>query len=276
MPSATKTVPSPSIKRASSAKMAKSASNTNNSDLPDVTSYDEINRDIIADNNSPVDRRVLTEAFVSVFYRYNIDQAELAESCGLSATTISQLVSRGKLVTWDTWQTLIAGLIKYRLTHAYAFWIALPPCIRNKIADNTANQVILSYIAEYKKLTIENEQSIVENVNELLSQLDHTRIDDNLLSKICLPSNNSNNSSLTNLSPSSDSKLGSDQVNSGNAILHCHGGTQTVSQLTVFVFPSNSDDNKKQITELMSNLIKNTGVNTTSSEESDIKNNSIN
>lgn len=248
------TRPSPTKSVSLSKKMAKLDDDLN---ILDALPEEEISRDIIADNNSPVDRRILTRAFTTIYYQFSINQADIADAAGVSSPTISNIVSRGKLVSWDAWQLIIAGLIKYKLTHAYFFWVALPPCIRDKIALNTANPVILQYIAEYKKIVTENDESIIKSTNELLSQLSDTSPE--LLNQIHLPGSINSPLSGTLPKPSNDS-----QINNGIAILNFQGGTQSISQLTFVGYP---DMNNEQILGLINGLIK---KNNTEISEEDI------
>jgi hypothetical protein len=243
--------------------------NTNgSSESIEENSTELVERGTLVDEGSPVDRRVLTEVFQGVFYRYNIDQTKLSESCGLSATTISTIVNRGELVTWNTWQLIIAGLIKYKITHAYAFWVGLPPSTRRIIRENTGNSVILQYIAEYDKFETKNEEEIVKNINSLLAHLNPERINEELLDEIVLPTEGKTTAHAlrNNLLPSNDAKQGQgrSQVTSGNSNF-CYNGD--IGHLTLIVFPGGIDEKSPQVAELVNNILKSAGANVSSKDE---------
>lgn len=243
-----------------------SPENTNGSSLSaEENSTELVDRGTLVDEGSPVDRRILNDVFQAVYFRYSLDQTKLAESCGVSTTTISMIVNRGELVTWNTWQLIIAGLIKFKITHAYTFWANLPPSTRTIIRENTGNPVILQYIAEYDKLAAKNEEEIVKNINTLLSHLDPERINEELLDKIVLPTEGKTTAHAlrNNLLPTAEANQGRSQVTNGSANF-CYNGD--IGHLTLIVFPGGIDENSPQVAELVNNILKSAGTNVSSKE----------
>jgi hypothetical protein len=241
--------------------------NTNDSsETIEENTTELVDRGTLVDEGSPVDRRVLTEMFQEVFYRYNIDQTKLAESCGVSTTTISTIVNRGELVTWNTWQLIIAGLIKYKITHAYSFWVGLPPSTRTIIRENTGNPTILQYSAEYDKFAAKDEDAIISNINSLLSHLDPERINEELLDKIVLPTEGKTTAHglRNNLLSTNDAMQGRSQVTSGNSNFYYNGD---IGHLTLIVFPGGIDEKSPQVAEMVNNILKSAGTNVSSKDE---------
>jgi plasmid maintenance system antidote protein VapI len=241
--------------------------NGNGSSEPtEENSTELVDRGTLVDEGSPVDRRILNDVFQAVYFRYSLDQTKLAESCGVSTTTISMIVNRGELVTWNTWQLIIAGLIKFKITHAYTFWVNLPPSTRTIIRENTGNPVILQYIAEYDKFAAKNEEEIVKNVNTLLGHLDPERINEELLDKIVLPTEGKTTAHAlrNNLLPAAEANQGRSQVTNGSANF-CYNGD--IGHLTLIVFPPGIDEKSPQVSELVNNVIKNAGANVSSKDD---------
>jgi plasmid maintenance system antidote protein VapI len=241
--------------------------NGNGSSEPtEENSTELVDRGTLVDEGSPVDRRILNDVFQAVYFRYSLDQTKLAESCGVSTTTISMIVNRGELVTWNTWQLIIAGLIKFKITHAYTFWVNLPPSTRTIIRENTGNPVILQYIAEYDKLAAKNEEEIVKNINTLLGHLDPERINEGLLDKIVLPTEGKTTAHAlrNNLLPSAEGNQGRSQVTNGSANF-CYNGD--IGHLTLIVFPGGIDEKSPQVSELVNNIIKSAGRNVSPKDE---------
>lgn len=241
-----------SMKGDSSAMPSKTSDTSDDFNGKGEDNINPLERSSLVDENSPVDRRVLNEVFQTIFCRYNIDQTKLAESCGVSTTTISTIVNKGELVTWATWQSIISGLIKFKLSHAYAFWVGLPPCLREKIRDNTGNPVILQYIAEYDKLVVQNEESVISNINLLLQHVDPKRIDEDFLSKITLPNSKKSKGTFSS-SPLSEASFGPHQVSSDNVNFYSHGG---VGNMVLIVLPNSADLSSTQTLDFVTGAIK--------------------
>jgi hypothetical protein len=219
--------------------------------------------DLLADEKSPVKRQFLTEAFQQALQTFRLDQRKLSLVCDVSDSTISNIVKgRGDLVTWKTWQMVIAGLITFNITCAHNFWNNLPEIIRKSIRQHTDNEIILKYIGDINEFKTRNLDSIIDSVNLLFAQVEPDTLTDNVLSRIIIPTENGKD--FVNLSDKLKSSLdssgtGSQVVFSGTANFNCQG---PVSIANMLVIPNGIDPNKLEISSLINDLLSNTKVDT--------------
>jgi hypothetical protein len=219
--------------------------------------------DLLADEKSPVKRQFLTEAFQQALQTFRLDQRKLSLVCDVSDSTISNIVKgRGDLVTWKTWQMVIAGLITFNITCAHNFWNNLPEIIRKSIRQHTDNEIILKYIGDINEFKTRNLDSIIDSVNLLFAQVEPDTLTDNVLSRIIIPTENGKD--FVNLSDKLKSSLdssgtGSQVVFSGTANFNCQG---PVSIANMLVLPNGIDPNKLEISSLINDLLSNTKVDT--------------
>ena len=219
--------------------------------------------DLLADEKSPVKRQFLTEAFQQALQTFRLDQRKLSLVCDVSDSTISNIVKgRGDLVTWKTWQMVIAGLIAFNITCAHNFWNNLPEIIRKSIRQHTDNETILKYIRDINEFKTRNLDSVIDSVNLLFAQVEPDTLTDNVLSRIIIPAEIGKDS--VNLSDKLKSSLdssgtGSQVVFSGTANFNCQG---PVSIANMLVLPNGIDPNKLEISSLINDLLSKTKVDT--------------
>jgi hypothetical protein len=223
--------------------------------------------DFLADEKSPVKRQFLTEAFQQALTTFRLDQRKLSLACDVSDSTISNIVKgRGDLVTWKTWQMVIAGLITFNITCAHNFWKNLPEIIRKSIKEHTDNETILKYIGDINEFKSKNLESLIDSVNNLFAQAEPDTLTDEVLSRIVIPTENGKDS--INLADKLKSSLdsngtGSQVVFSGTANFNCQG---PVSIANMLVLPNGVDLGKLEVSSLINSLLSNTKFGTSTCE----------
>jgi hypothetical protein len=213
---------------------------------------EDIDRSILSDDRSPVDRRSLNEQFHVIMSRYRLDQTKFAECAGVSGATISTICTSGSSVSWNIWESIIAGLIKFHPNAAHSYWAGLPPRTQKSIRDHAGNSTIRQYIAELDKGVVKDLDSAIDTINSILSQIDPNAIDDQFLNRISIPSLQGNQDpeikSKLNIPAASGSQLNT----SGNANFYCHG---PVTNVTLVVFPHGTDSQNLGIPSMINDLL---------------------
>lgn len=224
--------------------------------------------DLLADEKSPVKRQFLTEAFQQAISTFRLDQRKLSLACDVSDSTISNIVKgRGDLVTWKTWQMVIAGLITFNITCAHNFWNNLPEIIRKSIKEHTDNETILKYIGDINEFKARNLDSVIDSVNSLFAQVEPDTLTDSILSRIIIPAENGKDAAnlADKLKSSLDSNgTGSQVVFSGTANFNCQG---PVSIANMLVLPNGVDLGKLEVSSLINSLLSNTKLDTSICKE---------
>jgi hypothetical protein len=224
---------------------------------------EDIDRSILSDDRSPVDRRSLNEQFHVIMSRYRLDQTKFAECAGVSGATISTICTSGSSVSWNIWESIIAGLIKFHPNAAHSYWVGLPPRTQKSIRDHAGNSTIRQYIAELDKGVVKDVDSAVDTINSILSQIDPSIIDEQFLNRIGLPSSQENRDSETRNKLNTPAASGSQLNTSGNANFYCHG---PVTNVTLVVFPHGTDSQKLGIPNLINDLLHTSGAATVPEE----------
>lgn len=213
---------------------------------------EDIDRSILSDDRSPVDRRSLNEQFHIIMSRYRLDQTKFAECAGVSGATISTICTSGSSVSWNIWESIIAGLIKFHPNAAHSYWVGLPLRTQKSIRDHSGNSTIRQYIAELDKGVSKDVDAAVDTINSILSQIDPGAINEQFLNRISLPilldEQDSETRSKLNIPAASCSQLNT----SGNANFYCHG---PVTNVTLVVFPHGTDSQNLGIPSMINDLL---------------------